>query len=65
MIKTPTMQELLEAGVHFGHQVRRGNPRMKQYIYGVRDGVHIVDLAQTEKLLNEACEYVYEYAYAI
>lgn len=59
MIKTPTMQELLEAGVHFGHQVRRGNPRMQPYIYGAREGVHIVDLAQTEKLLKEACEFVY------
>lgn len=60
MISTPAMQELLEAGVHFGHQVRRGNPRMKQYIYGARDGVHIIDLAQSEKLLKEACEFVYE-----
>ena len=54
------MQELLEAGVHFGHQVRRGNPRMKPFIYGAREGVHILDLAQSEKLLREACEYVYK-----
>ena len=60
MLSTPSMQNLLEAGVHFGHQVRRGNPRMKQYIYGARDGVHIIDLAQSEKLLKEACEFVYE-----
>ncbi len=59
MIETPTMQELLEAGVHFGHQVRRGNPRMQPYIYGAREGVHIIDLAQTEKLLKQACEFVY------
>lgn len=59
MYKTPTLQELLEAGVHFGHQVRRGHPRMRPYIYGARDGVHIVDLTQSEKYLKEACEAVY------
>lgn len=58
MLKIPTLQELLEAGVHFGHQVRRGHPKMQQYIYGVRDGVHIIDLEKSEKLLNEAIEYV-------
>ncbi|MDO8618852.1 MAG: 30S ribosomal protein S2 [Candidatus Daviesbacteria bacterium] len=62
MNNTPSMQELLEAGVHFGHQVRRGNPRMKQYVYGARDGVHIIDLTQSEKLLKEACEFVYTQA---
>ena len=56
MYKLPTLQELLEAGVHFGHQVRRGHPRMKPYIYGARDGVHIIDLTQSEKHLKEACE---------
>lgn len=60
MITTPTMQELLEAGVHFGHKSSRGNPRMQQYIYGAREGVHIIDLAQSEKLLREACEFAYE-----
>lgn len=59
MYKLPTLQELLEAGVHFGHQVRRGHPRMKPYIYGARDGVHIIDLTQSEKYLKEACEFVY------
>ncbi len=58
-ISTPSMQELLEAGVHFGHQVRRGNPRMREYIFGVRDGVHIVNLEFSEKLLKEAADYVY------
>lgn len=58
MVKTPTLQELLEAGVHFGHQVRRGHPRMKPYIYGARDGVHIIDLTQSDKFLKEACEFV-------
>ena len=60
MYKLPTLQELLEAGVHFGHQVRRGHPRMKPYIFGAREGVHIIDLTQSEALLKEACEFVYE-----
>ena len=59
MYKLPTLQELLEAGVHFGHQVRRGHPRMKPYIYGAREGVHIIDLTLSEKYLKEACEFVY------
>lgn len=57
-ISVPTMQQLLEAGVHFGHQVRRGHPRMGEYIYGVRDGVHILNLELSEKKLKEAAEYV-------
>lgn len=60
MYKLPLLQELLEAGVHFGHQVRRGHPRMRPYIYGARDGVHVIDLTQSEKYLKEACEYVYK-----
>ncbi len=59
MYKTPSLQELLEAGVHFGHQVRRGHPRMRPYIYGARDGVHIIDLTQSDKYLKEAAEFVY------
>ncbi|MDP3974170.1 MAG: 30S ribosomal protein S2 [Candidatus Daviesbacteria bacterium] len=59
MLKTPTLQELLEAGVHFGHQVRRGHPRMKPYIYGARDGVHIIDLTKSDQFLKEACDFVY------
>ncbi|MDO8429333.1 MAG: 30S ribosomal protein S2 [Candidatus Daviesbacteria bacterium] len=55
MSTVPTMQDLLEAGVHFGHQVRRGHPRMQEYIFGVRDGVHIINLEDSEKLLQEAC----------
>ncbi len=58
--KIPTMEELLEAGVHFGHQVRRGNPKMKKYIYGERDGVHILDLAQSEEKLKEATQAAFE-----
>lgn len=57
---TPTLQQLLEAGVHFGHQVRRGNPRMRQFIYGAKDGVHIIDLTLSAKRLEEACNFVYE-----
>ncbi|MBI2597162.1 30S ribosomal protein S2 [Candidatus Daviesbacteria bacterium] len=60
MYKLPTLQELLEAGVHFGHQVRRGHPRMKPYIFGVREGVHVIDLIQSESYLKQACEFVYE-----
>ncbi len=59
-ISIPNMQDLLEAGVHFGHQVRRGNPKMKSYIYGARDGIHIIDLAQSEEKLKQAAEYAYE-----
>jgi small subunit ribosomal protein S2 len=50
----PGIKELLEAGLHFGHQTRRWDPRMRPYIYGERDGIHIIDLLQTEHLLAEA-----------
>ncbi len=49
-----TMRQLLEAGVHFGHHTRRWNPKMREYIFGVRNGVHIIDLQQTAPLLNDA-----------
>lgn len=52
------MKELLEAGVHFGHQTRRWNPKMKRYIYGARNGIYIVDLHQTIKLFEDALDYV-------
>lgn len=58
MSKVPTLQQLLEAGVHFGHQVRRGHPRMGEYIYGVREGVHVINLEQTESALISAADYV-------
>ena len=48
------MRQLLEAGVHFGHQTARWNPRMGPYIYGSRNGIHILDLTQTVPLLEEA-----------
>ncbi len=53
-----SMKELLEAGVHFGHQTRRWNPKMKKYIYGARNGIYIVDLHQTIKLFEDALNYV-------
>jgi small subunit ribosomal protein S2 len=53
-----TMKALLEAGVHFGHQTQRWNPRMKQYIFTQRNGIHIVDLQQTLPLLERACRFV-------
>ncbi len=53
-----SMKELLEAGVHFGHQTRRWNPKMKQYIYGARNGIYILDLHQTIKLFEDALNFV-------
>ena len=47
-----TMKELLEAGVHFGHQTRRWNPKMKQYIFGARNGIYIIDLQKTSRKLR-------------
>ncbi len=54
----PTMQALLEAGAHFGHQTHRWNPRMKPYIFGERNGVHILDLSQTVPLFARALDFV-------
>lgn len=53
-----SMKELLEAGVHFGHQTRRWNPKMKRYIYGARNGIYILDLHQTIKLFEDSLNYV-------
>lgn len=53
-----TMRQLLEAGVHFGHQTQRWNPRMAEYIYGARNGIHIMDLTQTAPLLDQALKVV-------
>ena len=58
----PGLRELLTAGVHFGHQTRRWNPRMRRYIHGERDGIHIIDLEQTEHLLAEARRFATEVA---
>ena len=53
-----SMRDMLEAGVHFGHQARRWNPRMKQFIWGERNGVHILDLKQTAQLFSDAMNFV-------
>nr|YP_010619660.1 Ribosomal protein S2 [Tayloriella tenebrosa]WAX03673.1 Ribosomal protein S2 [Tayloriella tenebrosa] len=53
-----SLEELLEAGVHFGHQSRRWNPKMFPYIYTERNGIHIIDLVQTAQLLNDACDFI-------
>lgn len=52
------MKELLEAGVHFGHQVRRWNPKMKEYIFGERNGIYIIDLQKTQRMFREAIGFV-------
>ena len=59
-----SMKQLLEAGVHFGHQTRRWNPKMALYIFGERNGIHIIDLQKTVKKLKEAYQYVKELAAA-
>jgi len=59
-LPTFTLRQLVEAGCHFGHNTRRWNPRMKPFLYGVRDGVHIIDLQQTVPLLHRAMEKVRE-----
>jgi small subunit ribosomal protein S2 len=56
------MKDLLEAGVHFGHQTRRWNPKMKEYIFGERNGIYIIDLQKTHKLLQDALQYVQDLA---
>lgn len=53
-----TLRQLLEAGVHFGHQTNRWNPKMKNYIFGARNGIHIVDLQKTQKLLADALGFI-------
>ena len=53
-----TMQQLIEAGAHFGHQTHRWNPRMKPYIFGARNGIHILDLSQTVPLFARALDFI-------
>jgi len=60
--KFPTVEELLEAGAHFGHSVNKWNPKMEPYIYAAKNGVHILDLDQTHKLLKDAGEYLFDVA---
>jgi small subunit ribosomal protein S2 len=57
-----SIKDLLEAGVHFGHQTRRWNPKMKQYIFGERNGIYIIDLQKTHRLLQDALQYVQDVA---
>lgn len=57
-----TMKELLEAGVHFGHQAKRWNPKMKKFIFGERNGIHIIDLQKTLRMMNDTYDYVREVA---
>ena len=55
-----SMKSLLEAGIHFGHQTRRWNPKMKRYIFGARNGIYIIDLQKTLRQLNRARAFVRE-----
>ena len=55
-----SIEQLLEAGVHLGHKTLRWNPKMKKYIFGKRDSVHIIDLTQTLELTNKALQKIYE-----
>ena len=57
-----SMKQLLEAGVHFGHQTRRWNPKMAKYIFTERNGIHVIDLQQTVKMVDTAYEFVREAA---
>jgi len=57
-MSTVTVREMLEAGLHFGHQTRRWNPKMKPYIYGPRNGIYIINLDKTKKMFDRACEFV-------
>lgn len=58
MVAPVSMKSLLEAGVHFGHQTQRWDPRMKRFIFTERNGIHIIDLQQTVQYLNQACDFV-------
>ena len=57
-----TMKQLLEAGVHFGHQTKRWNPKMKKYIFDARNGIYIIDLQKTIRLFKEACDFARQVA---
>jgi small subunit ribosomal protein S2 len=57
-VPTVTLRQLLEAGVHFGHQTSRWNPKMRPYIFAARNGIHIIDLEQTQTLLDKACDFL-------
>jgi small subunit ribosomal protein S2 len=57
-----SLRQLLEAGVHFGHQTKRWNPKMERYLYGSKNGIHIIDLTQTVPMLDKALEVVRDIA---
>jgi small subunit ribosomal protein S2 len=57
---TVSVRDMLQAGVHFGHQTRRWNPKMKSYIYGPRNGIYIINLDLTKKLFDKACDFITE-----
>ena len=57
-MSTIGIKELLEAGVHFGHQTRRWNPKMKRFIFEARNGIHVIDLSKTVVQLEEACKFL-------
>ncbi|NBO17279.1 MAG: 30S ribosomal protein S2 [Proteobacteria bacterium] len=61
-VKVPTIKELFSAGVHYGHQSNKWNPKMQKYIHTQNLGIHIIDLTKTEEALKKACEYLYEEA---
>jgi small subunit ribosomal protein S2 len=62
LVAQVSLRELLEAGVHFGHQTRRWNPKMRRFIFGERDGIYIIDLEQTDELLQEAQQFAADIA---
>ena len=62
--KLPKIQDMIDAGVHFGHQAKRWHPKMEPYIYTVNKNVHIIDLEKTEEMLEKACNFLYEQASA-
>lgn len=62
MAATQTIKQLLEAGVHFGHQTKRWNPKMKKYIFGEKNGIYIIDLEKTERALNSALSFLRDIA---
>ncbi|MFA6296073.1 MAG: 30S ribosomal protein S2 [Patescibacteria group bacterium] len=61
-MKTPTIQELLKAGAHFGHKAAKWNPKMKQYVFAKKEGIYIINLSKTKEMLEKALEYVAEIA---
>ncbi|MDD5422632.1 MAG: 30S ribosomal protein S2, partial [Candidatus Omnitrophica bacterium] len=58
MVESALMKNLLEAGVHFGHETKRWNPKMKKYIFGEKNGIYIIDLSKTEECIRKACDFL-------